>query len=75
MSPSNLQRQVERGQAPRDVDRADKPHVPGQEPHVHFKDGTFLNKDGTIHDAHKGTPNPSNKVIKWLKENGWKVGD
>ncbi|MDF2548761.1 MAG: hypothetical protein K0R93_3659 [Anaerosolibacter sp.] len=66
---------MEKGQAPREVDRVDKPHVPGQKPHVHFKDGTSLNNDGTIHDAHKGTPNPSNKTIDWLNENGWKAGN
>ncbi len=72
-SAGSLQRQVERGQAPKEVDRVDKPHVPGQKPHVHFKDGTSLNNDGTTHDAHKGTPNPSNKTKEWLKDNGWKV--
>lgn len=70
-----IQRQVEKGQAPTDIDRVDNPHVQGQKPHVHFKDGTSLNNDGTIHDAHRGTPSPSNKVIEWLKKNGWKVGD
>ncbi len=73
-SQSQLQRQVEKGQAPREVDRVDKPHVPGQQPHVHFKDGTSLNVDGTVHDAHKGIPDPSNKTTKWLLENGWKIG-
>jgi hypothetical protein len=35
-SQNQMQRQVERGQAPRGVDRVDKPHVPGQQPHVHY---------------------------------------
>jgi RHS repeat-associated protein len=72
-SPGSMQKKVEKGQAPREVDRVDKPHVPGQKPHVHFKDGISLNNDGTVHDAHKGTPNPSNKTIDWLNDNGWKV--
>ena len=70
-----MQRQVEKGQAPKDVDRVEKPHVEGQQPHVHFKDGTSLKQDGTIHDKHKGIPNPSNKVKDWLKNNGWKVNN
>jgi peptidoglycan hydrolase-like protein with peptidoglycan-binding domain len=74
-SPGNLQKKVEKGQAPKEVDRVDKPHVPGQKPHAHFKDGTSLNNDGTVHDAHKGTPNPSNKTTEWLENNGWKVGN
>ena len=66
-----MQKQVERGQAPNDIERVDKPHVPGQQPHIHFKDGTSINRDGTIHDAHRGTPNISKKVIEWLIQNGW----
>ncbi|QAA33761.1 RHS repeat-associated core domain-containing protein [Clostridium manihotivorum] len=72
-SSGSLQKEVEKWQAPREVDRVDKPHVSGQKPHVHFKDGTFLNNDGTIHDAHKGTPKPNNKTKKWLNKKGWQV--
>jgi len=72
-SPNKLQKLIEKGQAPRGVERVDKPHVPGQKPHVHFEDGTSLNVDGTLHDAHKGTPDPSKKMQKWLEDNGWKV--
>ena len=74
-SQSQMQRQVEKGQAPKEVDRVDKPHVKGQQPHVHFKDGTSLNQDGSVHDAHKGIPNVSNQVKKWLIQNGWKVNE
>jgi len=63
-------KEAEKGQAPKDVDRVDKPHVPGQKPHVHFKDGTSMNKDGTTHDAHKGVPKPSNKTQEWLDNHG-----
>lgn len=35
-SQNQLQNQVEKGQAPKEVDRVDKPHVDGQQPHVHF---------------------------------------
>jgi RHS repeat-associated protein len=74
-SHSQLQKKVEKGQAPKEVDRVDKPHVPGQQPHVHYKDGTSQNLDGTLHDAHKGVPNPSNKTIEWLLEHGWLKGE
>lgn len=74
-SQSQMQKQVERGQAPKEVDRVDKPHIEGQQPHVHFKDGTSQNIDGSVHDAHRGTPNLTNKVKKWLTNNGWKVND
>ena len=68
-----MQKKVEKGQAPNEVDRVDKPHVEGKQPHVHFKDGTALNQDGTVHDVHKGTPNLSNKTKEWLENNNWKV--
>lgn len=55
--------------------RVDKPHVEGQQPHVHFKDGTSLNQDGTVHNAHRGIPNPTKKIKDWLIKNGWKVND
>jgi len=66
-----MQKQVERGQAPRDVIRVDKGHIPGQEPHVHYKDGTSSNLSCGVHDAHNGTPNPSKKTQDWLREHGW----
>lgn len=73
-SPKNMQKQVERGQAPRYVDRVDSahdPNIPKHKPHVHFKDGTTMNFDGTIHDKSKGVPNITNKVKTWLESNGW----
>jgi len=70
-TPGNMQKQVERGQAPRDIIRVDKGHIPGQEPHVHYKDGTSSNQSGGIHDAHKGIPSPSKKAQDWLKDHGW----
>ena len=73
-SQNQMQKQVERGQAPKEIDRVDKPHQKGQQNHVHFKDGTSLNQDGSIHDAHKGIPNPSNTTKTWLQNNGWSLG-
>lgn len=72
-SPGKLQKEVERGKAPKDVNRVDKPHIPGQKPHVHFKDGTSLNEDGTIHDKKNGEPSLSNKTVKWLEKHNWRI--
>ena len=46
-------------------------HVTGQEPHVHFSDGTSSTVSGRIHDAHQGTPNPDRAQRAWLEEHGW----
>ena len=51
-----MQRQVEKGQAPKGVDRVDKaePNIPNSKPHIHFgEDEAALNQDGTWHDAGK----------------------
>ena len=74
-SQNQMQKQVERGQAPKEIERVDKAHQKGGQNHVHFKDGTSLNQDGSVHDAHKGVPNPSNAAKEWLKNNGWNCGE
>jgi RHS repeat-associated protein len=70
-SAGRMQQEVRRGLAPRDITRVDRPHVGGQEPHVHFCDGTACTQSGKIHDAHRGTPNPSRKAREWLRKHGW----
>jgi len=70
-----MQQEVEKGQAPRKVDRVDpahNPNVENQKPHVHFKDGTSINNDGTVHDAGHGTPKLTKEVLEWLIKHGWK---
>ncbi len=67
-----MQLEVERGQAPAEVKRID-PGGNGSRPHVHYKDGTSSNFDGTIHDKKKGTPNPSNATKKWLEKHKVKI--
>lgn len=66
-----MQKQVEKGQAPKEVDRVDKVHNEYGQDYVHFKDGTAINKDGTIHDDGHGIPNLNKKVLDWLNKNGW----
>ena len=71
-SPNQMQMQVERGQAPKGVLRVDNPKIPGQQPHIHFSDGTSLNIDGSVHDRKNGIPNLTNEIKIWLEKNGWK---
>lgn len=47
--------------------------VKGSKVHVHFKDETCLNIDGTIHDPKRGIPRVSRKTREWLEKYGWKV--
>lgn len=65
-----LQKQVEKGQAPDSVDRVDKGVGPYEKDHVHFKDDHALNRDGSWkHGGRRVT----NKEKKWLEDNGWQV--
>jgi uncharacterized protein RhaS with RHS repeats len=69
--PGKMQKEVERGQAPRSVEAVHPGHVPGQEPHVHYADGTSSTQTGRTHDAHGGTPNPNKDTRQWLEQHGW----
>ncbi len=70
-SPNQMQQQVKRGQAPCTVERVDNPKIPGQLPHIHFKDGTAINIDGSVHDAMGGVHTLTNSELKWIIDNGW----
>ncbi|MDE1188711.1 MAG: RHS repeat-associated core domain-containing protein [Pantoea sp.] len=74
-SPGSMQKEVERGQAPREIQRVDRGHILGQEAHVHYSDGTSSNMSGGIHDAHRGIPNPTKKARIWLSSHGWTPPD
>ncbi len=72
-SPGNMQRQVEKGQAPNSVDRVDKgdPNNPGdKEPHIHFKDKSALTQSGAW--KHGGRDLTAAER-KWITGNNWKV--
>lgn len=68
-SPGKMQREVEKGQAPKDVKSVHSPK--NGKPHVHFKDGTSINNDGTPHDRGHGTPKLTKDVKKWLEKHNW----
>ena len=74
-SQNQMQQKVKKGQAPKEVDRVDPPHTDGGKPHIHFRDDeAALNIDGTWHDEGlKRIPKLTNKIIKWILENGWKL--
>ncbi len=68
-SPGKMQREVIKGRAPKEVKRVDNPK--NGKPHIHFKDGTSLNYDGTIHDTSHGVPNITKKIGNWLVKHNW----
>ena len=67
---NKLQKRGERRKAPKVVKRVDKGKNGGKD-HVHFKNGTAMNNDGTIYDKHKGIPKITEKIRKWLEGHNW----
>jgi hypothetical protein len=68
---NQMRQSIDRGQAPRGVERVDNPKRPGEgQPHVHFKDGRSLNMDGTWRH---GAGTVGRKEAKWLEGFGWVI--
>lgn len=69
-SVNQMNREVQTGQAPSDVKRVEKAKEggPGAQDHVHLKDGSALNRDGTWRH---GFSKLSNAVKDWLVSHGW----
>ena len=66
-SVNQMQHLINSGQAPSSVTYVHN-GFQGQQPHVHFSDGTAMNFDGS---AHHGNPNPNISTIRWLNSHGW----
>ena len=74
-SVNQMNEQIKKGQAPKGIERVDnaQPSVKNSKIHVHFKDGTSLNIDGTIHDACGGIPKVGRLAREWLEKYGWHI--
>ena len=69
-SPNQMNKDIQKGNAPRDIERVDVGKVKGEQTHVHFKDGSALNVDGSWkHGGKELTTMERN----WLSENGWRL--
>jgi hypothetical protein len=67
-SPGKMQKLIDRGDSPRGITMAHKGKIAHEKDHVHFKDGSALNRDGTVKH---GAPRPSKDQKKWLEGHGW----
>jgi hypothetical protein len=65
-----MNQQIQRGQAPTGIERIDVGKVENEQLHVHFKDGSALNVDGTW--KHGGTA-LTKAQAEWLAGHGWTV--
>ena len=69
-SVNQMNKEIRTGKAPRGVERADKGKVTGEQDHVHLKDGSAINQDGTW--KHEGST-ITNAIRDWLSSWGWKA--
>jgi RHS repeat-associated protein len=72
-SVNQMNQQIFRGKAPKEVERVDTGKVFGEQTQVHLKDGRALNKDGTWKHNKNNDNSLPNEVKEWLKESGWKL--
>ncbi|MDX8525879.1 RHS repeat-associated core domain-containing protein [Mesorhizobium sp. MSK_1335] len=69
-SPNQMNKEIKTGKAPREVERVDIGKVTGEQTHVHFKDGSALNIDGSWKH---GFSELSKAVKGWLGTHGWNL--
>lgn len=69
-SGNQLKKAIEKGKAPKSIDRYDVGRGDYEKPYVHFKDGNALNQDGSW--KHGGR-DLTNKEKEFLKRYGWKT--
>lgn len=69
-SPTRMQQEVDKGQAPKTIERVDKGLVSHEQDHVHFGDKSALNKDGTWKHGKKIL---TNQEKDWLKKHNWQI--
>ena len=71
-SAGKMQEEVKKGKAPKNVKIVHRAHnAKHGKPHVHFKDGSAMNFDGTPHDAHNGYPVLTTAIKSWLRSHNW----
>ena len=76
-SPNQMDQEVKKGKAPKQVKRVDKPHAGQGLPHVHIgpaseeKPRGGINIDGTPHDGGVDPDDMTKDVKKWLGKHGW----
>jgi hypothetical protein len=71
-SPNQLNRQIQRGKAPRGIERIHPAHNPGDVPHAHVNGGA-LTPDGNWRHAPDAPLNRAQR--EWLNGNGFRTPD
>ena len=69
-SINQRQQDVKKGKAPKGLKRFDRKHTEGGQEHIHFEDGSALNKDGSWKE---GEYKLNKNQAEYLKDNGWNI--
>ncbi len=71
-SPNQAQKEIEKGQAPRGIERVDRrnPNLPGSQDEVHVNGGA-IKRDGTIKHSLRAPLTNAQKA--WLRNWGFKI--
>ncbi|MEW6609763.1 MAG: hypothetical protein AB1414_20340, partial [bacterium] len=67
---NQMNKEIITRKAPKNIKRVDKGKIKGEQDHVHFKDGSALNKNGTWKHGYRYL---TNQEKEWLKHHGWKL--
>lgn len=70
VSPNQLNKLINKGKAPKGIERVDTGKVKGEQTHVHFDDDSALNMDGTWKHGERDLTNAQRD---WLQNNGWNL--
>lgn len=65
-----IKKLIDTGKSPKTIIRVDKGKIFGELDHIHFKDGSALNVDGTWKH---GSKTLTNAETKFLQSNGWQL--
>lgn len=68
LSVNQVQKLIERGKAPKQIDKAHHSHQPNGKPHIHIKGEGAINNDGSIHDKSKFSGNVNDVLNNETKE-------
>lgn len=63
-SASQIQLKIKKGQAPKSFRAAHNAHTPNGQEHIHMKNGSSFNKDGSLHDK------LTNEERRFIREQG-----
>ena len=72
-SANQIQSKIKKGQAPISFKAAHNAHTPNGQEHIHLKNGSSFNKDGSLHDKGKYKGNLTNEERCFIKKQGWIV--